>query len=185
MTANLNPTCSATGTIRYTWEITNVDMETGLFNMIYQWGKHKLGINKFDIWTNFVPTEGLHYIRCIVRKDGNPGVYAFKYDFGFFELVRMKPLRCIVKPSQGKAALDKFQLRCSGSYKGVKAIGYTSTLDLSNEPLVLAVWRSPNGTITLPAGNPKEDYNVRVKVEAMFPSLPSLFANILVKVSYI
>lgn len=168
--------------------------------------------DKIRLWKQYIRPPGLQYIRCIARNADETGVYSFTYDFGFFELVRMESLNCTVAPRQGKLSLDKFTVRCIGGYKDIKAIGYSATLVSNNrtfdsitincsekepgtgperaaefdpnKPLVLSNWSTPNGTITLPPGNPKEDYNVRVKMEAKYLSKPSLFVDVVVKVGW-
>lgn len=168
--------------------------------------------DKIRLWKQYIQPPGLQYIRCIARNSDETGVYSFTYDFGFFELVRMEPLNCTAAPRKGKLSLDKFAVRCMGGYKDIKAIGYSATLVSNNKPfnsitshcsgkepgtgleraaefdpnkpLVLSNWSTPNGTITLPAGNPNEDYNVRVKMEAKYLSKPSLFDDVVVKVGW-
>lgn len=200
----------------YSWEIAAVDRESGIFNLMYQFGntqRGKKGTDKLRLWKNVIKPPGLQYIRCIARNADETGVYSFTYDFGFFELVRMEPLNCKVTPRQGKPTLDKFTVRCKGGYKDMEAIGYSATLDSlnkplgsitshcsgkepgtglektaeiePNKPLILSHWSTPNGTITLPAGNPEEDYNVRVKIEAKYLSKPSLFDDVVVKVGLV
>lgn len=152
--------------------------------MIYPWGGPQYGINKIDIKTNFVQLEGewIHFIRCIVRNNSNRGVYRLKNDFGFVKLVKMTPLKCGVKPNQGKAALDEFEIICSGSYERTRASNYTVKLQTGNKEFILAIWRTPRGSMTLPAGNPEENF-VQLRVEAKFPSLPSLLGRVQVKVT--
>lgn len=184
--AKLNPACPSTQRIRYTWEIAAVDVKTGLFSMIYTWGKPRYGINEIVLRTNYIlQAEGkwLTFIRCIVRNADKRGVYRLKYDFGFIKLVKMMPLKCSVKPNQGKAALDEFEISCEGSYERIRASNYTVKLASSKKEFILATWRSPIGSITLPAGNPEENYYLHLRVEATFPSLPSLLDNVQVKVT--
>ena len=213
--ASLDPDCNITAKIAYSWEIAAVDRESGIFNLIYQFGNIRRGKKRTDkvrLWKQYIQPPGLQYIRCIARNADEKGVYLFNYDFGFFELVRMEPLNCTVTPREGKPTLDKFTVRCIGGYKGIEPIGYSATLVSTNQsfgsitsycsrkepgtrldraaeidpnkPLVLSNWSTPNGTITLPAGNPKEDYNVRVKMEAKYLSKPSLFDDVVVKVGW-
>ena len=183
--AKLNPACPSTQRIRYTWEIAAVDVKTGMFSMIYTWGKPQYGINEIVLRTNNILVEGkwLTFIRCIVRNADKRGVYRLKYDFGFIKLVKMMPLKCSVKPNQGKAALDEFEISCQGSYERIRASNYTVKLESSSKEFILATWRSPIGSITLPAGNPEENYYLHLRVEATFPSLPSLLDNVQVKVT--
>lgn len=185
VTAILDPDCNITKMILYSWEITFVDRETGMFNQIYQYGKFQRKKNEVHLWKKFIRRPGLQYIRCIARIAEQPGVYLLTYDFGFFEIVPMEPLKCEVTSSQGMSTLDKFTLRCKGGYKDKQAIGYTvRMLDSSDAILVLSEWGFPNGTLTVPAvhGSPMEDYNVRVEVEAKYLSMPSLIDDVVVKV---
>lgn len=100
----------------------------------------------------------------------------------------MSPLHCEITPSQGRAILDTFTLRCTGAEyqdnEDNKAIDYTVTLDSSGGPVVIPNWRAPTDTIRLPVGNPVDDYTVRLKVEASFLSFPSLYDYVVVKVRY-
>lgn len=184
MTASLDPNCNITKTILYSWEIAFVDRETGMFNHIYQFGKTTKE-DKIRLWKSFIRPFGLQYIRCIARIAGPGGVYFLTYNFGFFELVEMKSFKCEVTSRQDMATLDKFTLNCKGGYTGKQAVGYTvRTRDSSDAILVLSEWRSPNGTVTLPPriGNPMEDYEVQVHVEAKYLSMPPLFDDVVVKV---
>ena len=212
MNARLDPDCNITGMMQYSWEIAEVDRESGIFNLIFQFGpiqKGKKTAAKLILWKQYI-NPGLQYVRCITRNVDETGVYSFTYDFGFIELVPMEPLNCTVTPRQGKPTLDKFTVRCIGGYKDKEVIGYSATLASTsnpfrsitnhcsgkepetglereaemdpNKPLVLSYWSTPTGTITLPAGNPKEDYIVRVKIEAKYLTLPSLFDDVVVKV---
>lgn len=213
--ASLDQDCNINATMAYSWEIAAVDRDTGIFNLIYQYGKTRRGKKRKDkqrIWKQYIQPPGLQYIRCIARNASKEGVYSFTYDFGFFELVQMKPLNCTVTPRQGKPTLDKFTVRCIGGYKDKEVIDYSATLASTgkpfgsitnhcsgeepetglkkeaeidpNKPLALSNWSTPTATITLPAGNPKEDYNVRIKMEAKYLSLPSLFDDVVVKVGW-
>lgn len=168
--------------------------------------------DELRLWKQHIQPPGLQYIRCIARNADKTGVYSFTYDFGFFELVLMEPLYCTVTPRQGKPTSDKFTVRCTGGYKDKKVIGYSATLASTSKhfgsitnhcsgkeletgleketeidpyrPLVLSNWSTPTTTITLPAGDPKEDYSVRVKIEAKYLSMPSLFDDVVVKVGW-
>jgi len=164
------------------------------------------------LWKGHIRPPGLQYVRCIARNADGKGGNSFTYDFGFFELVLKEPFNCTVTPRQGKPTLDKFTVRCIGGYKNIKVIGYSATLASTskpfgsitnhcsgkkldtglerqaeidpNKPLVLSNWSTSTGTITLPAGNPKEDYGVRVKIEAKYSSMPSLCHDVVVKVGW-
>ena len=210
--ASLDQDCNITGMIEYSWEIAAVDRDSGVFNLIYQYGKTqrvKKKKKKLRLLKQYIQPPGLQYIRCIARK---AGVYSFTYDFGFFELVQMKPLYCTITPRQGKPTSDKFTVRCTGGYNDKEVIGYYATLASTSKhfgsitnhcsgkeletglekdteidpykPLILSNWSSPTATITLPAGDPKEDYSVRVKTEAKYSRMPSLFDDVVVKVGW-
>ena len=212
MTVTLDKDCNITAVIEYSLEIAAVDRESGIFGLIRQFGKTRRGKKKSEklrLWKQHIQPPGLQYIRCIAR---NAGENTFAYDFGFFELVRMEPLNCTVTPREGKPTLDKFTVRCIGGYTDIEVIGYSATLASTskpfgsiinhcsgkepetglerqaendpNKPLVLSNWSTPTGTITLPAGNPKEDYGVRVMIEAKYLSMSPLFHDVVVKVGW-
>ena len=95
-------------------------------------------------------------------------------------------MKCSITPSQGRAILDKFTLKCtSAKYSNREATGYQVSLDSGSDAVVIPEWRPFNGTIRLPLGNPEEDYKVRLKVEAKFLSLPSVFDDVVAEVGYI
>ena len=199
--------------IEYSWETTAVDRDSGIFSQIYQFGKTQRGEKKKDdeikLWKQHIRPPGLQYIRCIVR---NKSDFSFTYDFGFFELVQMEPLNCTITPRQGKPTSDKFTVRCTGGYKDKEVIAYSATLASTSKhfgsitnncsgkeletgleketdidpykPLVLSNWSTPTATITLPAGDRRENYSVRVKIEAKYLRMPSLFDDVVVKVSW-
>lgn len=184
VTAILNPDCNVTKLTTYTWEIASVDKESGMFNMIYRFGKVQRQ-KVMTLWLRWIRPPGLQYIRCLARNADQTGVHVFTYDFGFFETVPMKPLRCVVKPSKGKAVLGKFNLNCRGGYEGREAIGYTVTVDSNIGSPVDSEWKSLNRTVALPFGNPKDDNHVKVMVQAKFLSMPSLFDDVVVQVRYV
>ena len=163
----------------YSWEVTGVDKESGAFNIIYQYGKMRRHRNLVLV-PRILQPAGLQYIRCLARS--TKSISAYKYDFGFIETVLMRPLHCFITPSEGRAILDKFTLRCTGGYRGIKATAYTVSLNSSSGPVVIPNWRAPDGIITLPVGNPVEGYSVTLIVEARFTSVPLLVDHAVAKV---
>ena len=94
-------------------------------------------------------------------------------------------MHCSITPSQGRAILDKFTLKCtSPKYNNREATGYQVSLESRSEAVVFPEWRPLNGTIRFPLGNPEQDYGIRLKVEAKFLSLPSVFDHVVAKVGY-
>lgn len=180
VSASLETKCNATENIMYNWEVANVDKESGVFIKIYQYGKMSSNRKRFLIPSLFRP-PGLIYVRCLARSINR--ISAYKYNFWFFETLFMRPLHCVITPSEGKAILDEFPLRCTGGkYGDMEATNYKITVDSSSGPLVIPNWRPTSGTIRLPVGNPVEGYGVRLKVEANFLTFPSLFDHAVTKV---
>ena len=180
VSASLQPECNTTKDVIYSWEVTGVDKESGVFNVIYQYGKMGMHRHLALVPGNLRPA-GLQYIRCLARST-KWRISAYKYDFGFIETVLMRPLHCFITPREGRAILDKFTLRCTGGYRGIKATAYTVSLNSSSGPVVIPKWRAPDGIITLPVGNPVEGYSIRLMVEARFTSVPLLVDHAVAKV---
>ena len=186
LTSSLAPDCNISKMFVYSWEIASVDTDTGMFNQIFQFGNADRRTNKTTkgkFWKILINPPGLQYVRCIARVDVQTGIRLLTYDFGFFKLVRKRPLDCKVSSRQGMASFIKFTLQCKNGYKGIQASGYTFTgLDSRSNILARSEWRSPNGTITLPVTDvsPMENYSIRVQVEAKYFSIPSLFLELLI-----
>lgn len=181
LTSSLAPDCNISKTLLYSWEIAFVDSDTGMFNLIFQFGKVDRGrkkTSKGKFWKSFIKPPGLQYVRCIARTVDKTDIHMLTYDFGFFRLVRMGQLDCKVTSRQGMPSSVKFTLHCKNGYKGIQATDYTVTgLNSGSDILARSEWRYPKGTITLPIadGNPMENYSIRVQVEAKYFSIPSLF----------
>ena len=185
LTSSLAPDCNISKVLVYSWEIASVDTDTGMFNRIFQFGKADNGTKKAtkEFWKGFINPPGLQYVRCIARVVYPTGIHLLTYDFGFFRLIRKRPLDCKVPSMQGMPSFIKFTLQCKNGYKGIQASGYTFTgLDSRSNILARSEWRSPNGTITLPVTDvsPMENYSIRVKVEAKYFSIPSLFFELVI-----
>lgn len=177
VTASLQPDCSPTDDIRYSWELAGVDKDSGMLNMMLPVGKTKAPHNLSLSRLYLRPPAGLWYIRCIARSFHS--ISRLTYDFGFIETVPIYPLQCEITPSEGKAILDKFTVKCIKGYIGKTPTGYIVTLRSTIGPVAIPKWRSPF-TIRLPTQN----YSVRVKVEAKYLSLPSLFSHVVAKVCF-
>ena len=164
----------------FNWEVATVDKESGVFIKIYQYGQMSRN-RKVLLFPSIIRPSGLIYVRCLARSINR--ISAYKYSFGFFETLFMRPLHCEITPSEGKAILDEFLLRCTGAeYGDMKAASYKVIVDSSSDPVVIPKWRPANDTIRLPVGNPVDDYRVRLKVEANFFTFPSLFDHVVTKV---
>ena len=180
VSASLQTNCNATEDILYNWEVANVDKQSGVFIKIYQYGKMSSS-RKLILYPSLFRPSGLIYVRCLARSINR--ISAYKYSFGFLETLFMRPLNCVITPSEGRAILDKFSLRCTGAkYGDMEATNYKITVDSSSELVVIPNWRPTSGTITLPVGNLLEAYGVRLKVEANFLTFPSLFDHVVTKV---
>lgn len=179
--ATLQHGCSPTNDVLYSWEYAYADRDSGMVNQIYEFRK-PLQSRRHTFMPFIFRPWGLQYIRCLARlKDS---MSSYRYDFGFINTVILAPMRCEITPSQGRALLDKFILSCTNpTYNGVKPTSYQVTLDSSGDHVVIPDWDPISGTaVRLPAGNPQDDYNVSLKVEATFLSFPSVFENLEVKV---
>ena len=182
LSASLQPGCNHREDVMYNWEVAFVDKQSGLFSMMHPYGEISGNAN-LSLIPGLIRPAGLKYIRCLVRSKYR--ISAYKYDFGFIETMFMRPLQCEITPSQGRAILDDFTLRCNNAKYGAdEATGYKVTLDFSGKRVLFPNWRQPNGTLRLPVGNSAEDYSVRLKVEATFLSFPSLFDEVVAKVGF-
>lgn len=182
LSASLQPGCNSTEDVLYFWEVASVDRNSGLLNQIYQIGKQREQ-RTLTFMLLILRPPGLTYIRCLARHINR--MSAYRFDFGFIETMYLHPLHCSITPRQGRAILEKFTLNCtSAKYGSREPTGYQVSLDSRSDAVVIPEWQPLNGTIRLPLGNPEEGYRVRLKVEAKFLSLPSVFDDVVVKVGY-
>lgn len=179
--ANLLKGCEATDKIIYNWEIAYVDKKSGVFISTFLLGSGTRN-NELSLHEAGIRSPGLKYIRCVIRSINNMGTYI--YDFGFIEMISMLPLQCAINPSQGKAILDQFTLRCSGAmYNDTEANGCTVSLDVGGKHLIIERRQCIDfGKIRLPPGNPVENYTILLNIEADFLAFRSMFRQVSVKV---